>query len=75
VGEVIRRNAEQEYHWLSYEDYMATKPENTRSAIPFTFGTQFILAKDSGMTLPINKVCRWLAEGPEHDLHFYASAR
>jgi hypothetical protein len=75
VGEVIRRTAKQEYHWQSYEDYMASKPENTRNGIPSTFGTQFILAKEAGMTLPINKVCRWLAEGPEHALHFYASAR
>jgi hypothetical protein len=75
VGEVIRRNPKQPYRWQRYEDYIADKPENIRRAIPHTFGTQLVLVNDSGMTLPINKVCRWLAEGPEHSLHFYAAAR
>ena len=74
VGEVIRRNSERQFGWLPYEAYMATQEEKLRRMIPYTFGTQFILADaNGGMTLPINKVWRWLDEGPENDLHFYAS--
>jgi hypothetical protein len=74
VGEVIRRNAKRGFHWLRYEDYMASQSDSLRKIIPYTFGTQFILADDKGgMTLPINKVCRWLDEGPENDLHYYAA--
>jgi hypothetical protein len=75
VGEVIRRNAKRRFRWLPYEEYMAAQPRSLRNMIPYEFGTQFILAHDKGgMTLPINKVCRWLEEGPENDLHFYAAA-
>jgi hypothetical protein len=75
VGEVIRRNATRRYRWMRYQEYMASQPEGPRKMIPYTFGTQFILTADgSGMTLPINKVCRWLAEGPENNLQYYASA-
>jgi hypothetical protein len=75
VGEVIRRHAKRRYHWMPYEEYMLSQSDGLRKMIPYTFGTQFILAADgSGMTLPINKVCRWLDEGPENNLHYYASA-
>ena len=72
VGEVIRRNSTRVYCWMHYEDYMATQATAVRSSIPYTFGTQFVLAAEgSVMTLPINKVGRWLDEGPENNLHFY----
>jgi len=75
VGEVIKRCAQEPYSWKRYEDYMATQNESLRNLIPYTFGTQFILSSKTGaMTLPINKVIRFLEEGPENDLHFYASA-
>lgn len=75
VGEVIRRSADQPYHWVRWVDYMATQAEGLRSVLPETFGTQFLLVADDGaMTMPINKVCRFLDEGPENDLHFYAAA-
>jgi hypothetical protein len=74
VGEVIRRNARRTYRWMDYEEYMASQAESLRNVIPYCFGTQFILATDAAvMTLPINKVGRWLDEGPENDLHYYAS--
>ncbi len=74
VGEVIRRNAKLQYRWIRYEEYMASQPERLRNVIPYSFGTQFILAAGGDtMTLPINKVGRWLDEGPENNLHYYAS--
>ncbi|MDX5993696.1 hypothetical protein [Ectopseudomonas alcaliphila] len=75
VGEVIKRCTKEPYSWKQYEDYMATQNESLRTVIPYTFGTQFILSSKTGaMTLPINKVIRFLEEGPENDLRFYAAA-
>lgn len=75
VGEVIKRCTSETYIWIGYEDYMSTQKESLRNMIPYTFGTQFLLVSQSGsMTMPINKVVRFLEEGPENDLKFYASA-
>jgi hypothetical protein len=74
VGEVIRRNAKRQWRWMQYEEYMSTRPASEKNLIPYTFGSQFVLvASDSdAMTLPINKVVRRLAEGPEDNIQFYA---
>jgi len=75
VGEVIRANAKRSYTWMRYEDFMVTQPNNVRAMFPYSFGSQFLLVRGSGgMTLPINKVGRFLDEGPENNVHFYASA-
>ncbi len=75
VGEVIKRCAKKPYSWVGYEEYMSTQKPSLRNMIPCSFGTQFLLASNSGaMTLPINKVIRFLEEGPENDLRFYAAA-
>jgi hypothetical protein len=75
VGEVIRRNSSRAYRWMHYEEYMASQDTALQDVIPYSFGTQFVLTAGAGvMTLPINKVGRWLDEGPQNDLHFYASA-
>ena len=75
VGEVIKRCAPESYRWSGYEQYMSTQEPGLRKMIPYTFGTQFVLVSNDGaMTLPINKVVRFLEEGPENDLRFYATA-
>ena len=72
AGEVIRRNAQLEYHWTPYEDFMATH-ENLRKVLPFGFTTRTLLCcVDGAMTMPINKVARFLDEGPENSLRYYA---
>lgn len=75
VGEVIKRCAPEPYRWSSYEEYMSTQAPSLRKMLPYSFGTQFVLVSNGGaMTLPINKVVRFLEEGPENDLRFYATA-
>lgn len=75
IGEVIRRNSNNLYLWAAYTEYMDGRKDSLRSIIPYNFGTQFLLVTASGkVTLPINKVCRWLDEGPENNIHFYAQA-
>lgn len=74
VGEVIRGCANRPYTWKRYEDYMASQPVSVRNLIPYAFGTQFVLTSGGrGVTLPINKVGRFLEEGPENSLYFYAA--
>jgi len=73
VGEVIRKCSQQEYNWQRYDDAMKGQSDDIKNIIPSTFGTQFMLTTThKGFTLPINKVIRFLAEGPENSLHFYA---
>jgi len=72
VGEVIRACSGQKFTWKRYEDYMPDQPETIRKLIPYTFGTQFLLVTgEKRVTMPLNRVGRFLAEGPEHELHVY----
>ena len=72
VGEVIRRIAKRSYEWTEHADFIAANPR-LEQVIPLTFGTQvLLLAEDGSMTLPINKLVRFLEEGPENSVHFYA---
>lgn len=74
VGEVIRACSKRKYAWKRYQDYMPSQPKSIRNLFPYTFGSQFILvAPPQGMTLPLNKVVRLLAEGPENNLHYYVA--
>ena len=76
IGEVIRRNANLAYHWVQYEEYMKDKDQRFRNLLPYTLGTHALLitADASYVTLPINKVVRFLEEGEENNIHFYAGA-
>ena len=76
IGEVIKRNAALEYHWVHYDDYMKNKSNELTNTIPLTLATHaFLLAIDSNyITMPMNKVVRWLDEGESNNVQFYASA-
>jgi hypothetical protein len=75
VGEVIRRNAWMEYHWVHYDEYMKNKEESLKNMIPFGLTTHALLVSvgDDYMTMPMNKIARWLDEGNEHNVYFYAA--
>lgn len=75
IGEVIRRNAATEYHWIEYADYMKGKDENIQNAMPYMLATQALLysAQLDFMTLPLNKVTRYLNEGKTHSVYHYAN--
>ena len=73
LGEVIRRNARRSYQWLPYAEYFASRPK-LAGLFPLCLGTTAVLATDSGaMTLPVNKISRFIQEGPENGTHYYAS--
>lgn len=75
VGEVIRRNAATEYHWIEYEEYMKDADSNRRNVIPLVLTTHaFLVAASSKyVTMPMNKIARWLDEGESNNVHYYAS--
>ena len=72
LGEVIRRNSERKYKWVNYQDYFPKYPK-IAALVPEGLGSGAVLANESGqMTMPINKIIRYLEEGPENNTHFYA---
>ncbi|HEU0098057.1 MAG TPA: hypothetical protein VFQ67_04705 [Allosphingosinicella sp.] len=75
LGEVIRRNSARGYVWEKYASYAEKHPQ-VRQVIPeATTGTMILLSDSHGrMTLPLNKVGRFIFEGPSNNLRFYAEA-
>ncbi|MDO6432666.1 hypothetical protein Q4E93_18820 [Flavitalea sp. BT771] len=76
IGEVIRKNAAIVYHWVHYEEYMKGQGAKLKNMIPYTLTTHALLVADdsSYVTMPMNKVARWLEEGEANNVHFYAGA-
>ena len=74
LGEVIRRLSTAPFRWTNYDDYFADKPE--KAEVFFAcLGTVALLVTPGGrLTLPINRIVRYLEEGPENNTHYYASA-
>jgi hypothetical protein len=75
VGEVIRRNAPREYNWVDFDEFIREYPDTTR-----LLGDQkelgfcaLLTAGGGGFTLPINKMLRFIHDGPEDSVHFYAA--
>jgi hypothetical protein len=72
VGETIRRNSTIKFRWENYHDYFSTRPQLAAIFIE-EIGTAAVLAAPDQMTAPISKVVRFLYEGPENNIHFYAT--
>lgn len=75
VGEVIRRNASREYNWVDFDEFIREYPDTTR-----LLGDRkelgicaLLTAGGGGFTLPINKMIRFIHDGPEDSVWFYAS--
>lgn len=75
LGEVIRGNAAEEYHWVHYEEYMKNKDVRLGNLIPLLLTTHaFLMATHfEYITMPMNKIARWLDEGASNNVHFYAA--
>jgi hypothetical protein len=76
VGEVIRRHASRNYDWVAFEDWLSEHPEQVHF-----LGTEkslelcaFLTPGGGGLTLPLNKVYKFLFEGPSESVWFYATA-
>jgi hypothetical protein len=75
VGEVIRRHAPREYNWADFDDFIREYPDTTRLlGDEKNLGICALLtAGGGGFTLPINKVLRFIHDGPEDSVYFYAA--
>jgi len=75
VGEVMRLNGRVEFNWIDYDDYMPDHPD-LKSFIPerTTATCAFLFDGNKCMTMPLNKIARFIGDGPENSVHYYASA-
>jgi hypothetical protein len=74
LGEVIRRHASVRYQWVNYHDFFPTRPK-LAELVPYSVGNSAVLVADGGgMTMPLNKIGRYIEEGPCNNTFFYAGA-
>jgi hypothetical protein len=74
VGEVMRRLTGEKFRWVNYADYFPDHAD--LSHIPEGPGTAAVLVSADGesMRLPLNKIARYIGEGPENSTHFFVAA-
>jgi|GEM_PF-1006843 len=78
VGEVIRRAVlPAVYHWEDSRSYLLRHPELVKVFGPGAYDDvcvrSMLVGAGDRMTMPVNKVRRFLAEGLENSVHYYAS--
>ena len=73
VGEVIRYETDNHYRWINYYDYMPQHPD-LQALIPerSTLTCAFIVDDNNKMSMPLNKIARFIDEGEENSVHFFA---
>jgi hypothetical protein len=76
VGEVIRRNSNIPYHWIHYDEYFKNGDPKLKTMLPLMLATHaFLIDINSNyITMPMNKIARWIDEGESNNVHFYATA-
>ncbi len=74
LGEVIRHETQYAFRWMDYKEYLPLHPE-LQSLIPerTTATCAFLVTPDGGMSMPLNKIARYIEEGREHSTHFFAT--
>lgn len=73
VGEVIRSETGNYYRWIDYNDYMPTHPEIQTLIPDRTVATCAFLVDVKGcMLMPLNKIARFIDEGKENSVYFFA---
>lgn len=73
VGEVIARNSPKGYQWKNWDEFFPDQDEKVQEAYFETMGTSAILARGGkSFILPIDQVIRFIKQGPENSLHFFA---
>ena len=78
MGEVIKRHSSKKFKWMNYHDYMAQSDQARKleesGILSYSASASIILvSSNSAMTLPLNKIARFIYEGPENNVHFYAT--
>ncbi len=76
VGEVIRRNSSRSYNWVDFDLFVRDFPRSKQLlGSEKTLACCALLSVGGGQfTLPINKVIKFIHNGEEDSVWFYASA-
>lgn len=74
MGEVIRRATNGHYRWIDYDEYIPAHPK-MQQLIPErnTATCAFLVGAEDSMMMPLNKIARFIDEGSEHSVHYFAS--
>ena len=74
VGEIIRRNSVRPYNWVDFDDWIREYPEQVK-----ILGDRrdlqvcaFLTPGKGAFTLPLNKVHKFIENGQEDSVQFYA---
>jgi hypothetical protein len=71
VGEVMRRQSPGTYHWVAHKE--AVKYSKLIAGFEYSIATAGILwENDESWSLPVGKVCKFLENGNEDSVHFFA---
>jgi hypothetical protein len=73
TGEVIRRATGGYFRWVDYDEYIPKHPE-LQSLIPErnTATCALLVGAEDTMMMPLNKIARYVDEGAEHSVHYFA---
>lgn len=74
VGEVIRRQSQRQYDWIDFDEFAREYPETLKLlGSEKQLGFVSVLTPGEGsFTMPINKLLRFIHEGPGDSVHYYA---
>jgi len=75
VGEVIRRNAPRQYDWVDFDGWISEHPEQVQllGSTKALEVCAFLTPGQGAFTLPLNKVLKFIANGPEDSVRFYVA--
>ena len=74
VGEVMRHAAPAgTFRWVDYEEYIPEHPDMQAMLPERTPATcAFLVSNSDQMCMPLNKIARFIEEGTEHSVHYFA---
>ncbi len=73
VGEVVRKQLPETWHWVSHDE--AAKHSKIVAEFEPSIATAGILWKSNDtMVFPLGKVCKFIENGDEDSVHFFAEA-
>ncbi|MCU0242783.1 MAG: hypothetical protein MUF51_10220 [Vicinamibacteria bacterium] len=73
LGEVIRYETAYRFNWVDYNEYMPRHPRLQPILPERTVAScAFLVLPDDFMIMPLNKIARFIDEGPENSVHFFA---
>lgn len=72
VGEVIKINSKKDYHWYDFNTVSILQPSIKQWEEQIETVAALHSIETDETTFPINKVCKFIENGPEDSLFFYA---